>query len=76
MRTGGGFDEFSGFQSVPAPQQPTQQPAQFADFGIFQSTPSTGMSQVTLSIIHSRVVSEVHHKMLLGVAYDYCELCH
>ncbi len=45
---GGGFGDFAGFQSVPAPQQPTQQPAQFADFGIFQSTPSTGMSQVCI----------------------------
>ncbi|XP_064382597.1 clathrin interactor 1-like [Halichondria panicea] len=46
---GGGFGDFAGFQSVPAPQQPTQQPAQFADFGIFQSTPSTGMSQPLLA---------------------------
>ncbi len=41
---------FAAFQSVSAPPQApsTQQPAPFADFGAFQSTPSTGVSQVQL----------------------------
>lgn len=42
-----GFGDFASFQSVPAPQPAPAQPQQpaFADFGVFQSTPSTGMSQ-------------------------------
>ena len=43
-----GFGDFASFQSVPVSQPPPAQPQQqsFADFGAFQGTSSSAMSQV------------------------------